>query len=158
MPFKGTPAPGGARKGAGRKPSEFLERCRRIASSPKYFAWAERLISDEATEERVMPDGSIIKVRASAGDKDRVWSSLAAYGFGKPAQPINVEGDGMKRILLVVPSDAKSTERPRFSSHKTTSYFLFIRGEIPGFRRWVVDWKVNGFDCEGDVFVGDLSE
>ncbi len=99
-------ASGGARKGAGRKPSEFLEKCRQIASSPKYFAWAERLISDEATEERVMPDGSIIKVRASAGDKDRVWSSLAAYGFGKPAQPINVDGDGMKRIVLVFPSDA----------------------------------------------------
>lgn len=102
------PGTGGAREGAGRKPSEFLEKCRKIASSPKYFNWAERLISDEPTEERVMPDGSIIKVRASAGDKDRVWSSLAAYGFGKPVQPITGDGDGSKRIILVFPtSDGK---------------------------------------------------
>ncbi len=94
-------APGGAREGAGRKPSEFLERCRQIASSPKYFAWAERLISDEATEDRLMPDGSIIKMRASAGDKDRVWSSLAAYGFGKPSQPVEVSGEVTGRICVI---------------------------------------------------------
>lgn len=114
MPFKGTPAPGGARKGAGRKPSAFLERCRKIASDPRYFAWAARVLADEPTEDRLIVINNvprIEKVRASAGEKDKVWSSLAAYGFGKPAQPINVDGSGMKRIVLVFPSDDPGTAK-----------------------------------------------
>jgi hypothetical protein len=97
-------ASGGARAGAGRKPSEFLEKCRQIASNPKYFAWAERVLADEPTEDRLIVVNNvpqIEKVRASAGEKDRVWSSLAAYGFGKPVQSVELSGEVSGRMVIV---------------------------------------------------------
>jgi hypothetical protein len=99
-----TGAPGGAREGSGRKPSEFLAKCRQIASSPKYFKWAERVLADEPTEDRLIVVNNvpqIEKVRASAGEKDRVWSSLAAYGFGKPSQPVELSGEVSGRIVVI---------------------------------------------------------
>ncbi len=98
------PGTGGKREGAGRKPSEFLEKCRKIARSPKYFAWAERVLADEPTEDRLIIVNNIPqiqKVRASASEKDKVWSSLAAYGFGKPVQSVEMSGEIASRFFIV---------------------------------------------------------
>ncbi len=107
MPGKiGVPfSSGGKREGAGRKKSAFVEKCRKIASDPKYFEWAARVLRDEPTEDRLLLINNvprIEKVRATAGEKDKVWSSLAAYGFGKPIQSLEHSGPDGGNILFQI--------------------------------------------------------
>lgn len=97
--------PGGKREGSGRKKSAFVEKCRKIASDPKYFEWAARVLRDEPTEDRLIVIGNvprIEKVRATAGEKDKVWSSLAAYGFGKPVQALEHSGANGGSIMFQI--------------------------------------------------------
>lgn len=96
--------PGGRREGSGRKPSEFVAKCKQITSNPKFFKWAEALLANEATEEKVSMDGSVIMVRATATEKEKIWSALAAYGYGKPIQSVEHVG-ATPRMVLVFPED-----------------------------------------------------
>lgn len=100
MPFRGTPAPGGARKGAGRKPSEFLAKCRAASQNRKFFAWANRALAGEDTEVKIDGNGKKIKVPPTAGDRVYLWEKLAAYGFGKPMQSVELSGKDGGPITL----------------------------------------------------------
>lgn len=91
MPFKGTPAPGGARKNAGRKPSEFLEKCRKLAGSKEFMRWACDVLVGKPVESKVTMTG-VVRVPASTGDRVYLWEKLAAYGFGKPMQSVELSG------------------------------------------------------------------
>jgi len=89
---KGVPFyPGGARKGAGRKPSEFLEKCRSLAGSKEFMSWAEDVLSGEPVETKATMTG-VVHVPASTGDRVYLWEKLAAYGFGKPMQSVELSG------------------------------------------------------------------
>jgi hypothetical protein len=89
---KGVPfCPGGARKGAGRKPSEFLEKCRELAGSKKFLGWADDVLAGKPVETKATMTG-VVKVPASTGDRVYLWEKLAAYGFGKPMQAVELSG------------------------------------------------------------------
>lgn len=77
---------GGRREGAGRPPDEFKAKCQRLASSPKFFAWAEKVFNGEGVNPKTTIDGRVVLIEASPGDKIYLWEKLAAYGFGKPVE------------------------------------------------------------------------
>lgn len=105
------PGTGGAKPGAGRKTNEFIAQCAKLASSPKFLQWAADVLDGKPVETKSTMAG-IVNVPASAGDRVYLWEKLAAYGFGKPAQPLNVEGD-TKRIVLVFPSTVNDESEKR---------------------------------------------
>ncbi len=98
--FRGTRAPGGRRKNAGRKKLEFLEQCRKIASSPKFLSWAKKVIEYEPVVIKTMPDGSTIKTVADARDVTNLWEKMSAYGYGKPVQALEHSGHDGGPITL----------------------------------------------------------
>lgn len=95
------PGTGGKREGSGRKPSEFLEKCRDASRNPKFFDWANKALAGDNTEVKINPDGERIMVPATAGDRTYLWEKLAAYGFGKPSQPVEVSGELTGRICVI---------------------------------------------------------
>lgn len=101
MAANGMKPKGGKREGSGRKPSEFLAECKRLASSPKFLSWAEGVLSGKPVEPKATLGGTVIKVEATVGDKVYLWEKLAAYGFGKPSQPIEVSGEVTGRICVI---------------------------------------------------------
>ena len=104
-----SPGTGGARENAGRKTDEFKEMCRRVSDSPKFFAWAKRVIDGEIMERRITRDGEIVSVPVSVSDRMMVWEKISAYPHGKPAQALGVQGDGVSDLLSSV--DALRKER-----------------------------------------------
>ena len=100
---KGVPFyPGGKREGAGRKPLEFLAKCRELAGSKKFLSWAEDVLSGEPVEVKATMTG-VVNVPVSTGDRVYLWEKLAAYGFGKPMQAVEVSGnDGGPLSVTVV--------------------------------------------------------
>lgn len=97
------PGTGGKREGSGRKPSEFLEKCRDASRNPKFFDWANRALAGDNTEVKINPDGERIMVPATAGDRTYLWEKLAAYGFGKPMQAVELSGkDGGPLSVSVI--------------------------------------------------------
>jgi hypothetical protein len=85
------PGTGGKREGSGRKPSEFLAKCRELAGSKEFLSWAADVLSGEPVETKATMTG-VVKVPASTGDRVYLWEKLAAYGFGKPMQAVELSG------------------------------------------------------------------
>lgn len=77
---------GGAREGAGRKPDWFREKCATLASSPKFFEFAEKVFNGDLVEPKITKEGRGIYMEASVSSKIYLWEKLAAYGFGKPTE------------------------------------------------------------------------
>lgn len=93
---------GGARPGAGRKSSEFLSKCRQISNSPKFMAWARDVLEGKLVESKATNTG-VVQVPASVGDRVYLWEKLAAYGFGKPMQSVELSGkDGGQLSVSVI--------------------------------------------------------
>lgn len=90
---------GGAREGAGRKPSEFVAKCKEICSDPKFMKWAQDVLAGKPVEPKATISGAVVKIEASTGDKMYVWEKLAAYGFGKPVQPVGIDQSANKIIV-----------------------------------------------------------
>lgn len=94
-------APGGKRKGAGRKTDAFIERCNRLANSPKFFAWAEQVLAGANVEPRMTAAGTVTYVPASTHDRKELWKDLAAYAKGKPATVVDVKNPGEGAVSLI---------------------------------------------------------
>lgn len=96
------PGTGGVRPNSGRKPSAFLEQCRALAGSPKFLKWAEDVLDGKLVDSKATMAG-IVEVPASVSDRISLWEKLAAYGFGKPVQAVELSGEVQGRIVLVRP-------------------------------------------------------
>ena len=94
------PGTGGKREGSGRKPSEFLAKCRELAGSKEFLGWAHDVLVGKPVETKATMTG-VVKVPASTGDRTYLWEKLAAYGFGKPSQPVEVSGELTGRICVI---------------------------------------------------------
>lgn len=85
--------PGGKREGAGRKPDEFKAKCAELASNAKFLRWAEDVLTGEKVEFAVDKLGAVVPIPADVNQRTYLWEKLAAYGYGKPAQAINLGGN-----------------------------------------------------------------
>ncbi len=94
------PGTGGKRDGSGRKPSEFLAKCRDLAGSKEFLGWAHDVLVGKPVETKATMAGAV-EVPASVGDRVYLWEKLAAYGFGKPSQPVEVSGEVTGRICVI---------------------------------------------------------
>ncbi len=94
------PGTGGKRDGSGRKPSEFLAKCRELAGSKEFLGWAHDVLVGKPVETKATMAGAV-EVPASVGDRVYLWEKLAAYGFGKPSQPVEVSGEVTGRICVI---------------------------------------------------------
>lgn len=99
------PGTGGKRKGAGRKPDWFKEKCRKIATSDKVLKFLQSVVEGEPIEEKrtLLPSGQTIKVMESASVDARVkaWNALMDRGFGKPEQELQHTGEVKSQVILV---------------------------------------------------------
>lgn len=96
------PGTGGKREGSGRKPSEFLAKCRELAGSKKFLGWADDVLAGKPVEKKATMAG-VVEVPASVGDRVYLWEKLAAYGFGKPMQAVELSGkDGGPLSVSVI--------------------------------------------------------
>lgn len=95
-------APGGKRDNSGRKPSEFLEKCRELAGSPKFLTWARAVIDGEPAVDFVLLDGAVRKVPAAPDDRIKLWEKIAAYGFGKPPQTLEHKAEDLAASLTAI--------------------------------------------------------
>jgi hypothetical protein len=82
---------GGRRKGAGRKPDEFKAECARLASKKEFFAWAESVFDGEMVVPRMTKEG-VVRTEADVHERGYLWEKLAAYGYNKPPQAVEVTG------------------------------------------------------------------
>ena len=94
---------GGARPNSGPKDTLFKQECARLVSSPKFFRWAERVFDGESVAPHVS-EGEVIYTEATVGERAHLWEKLAAYGFGKPAQFIDLPEGTASRMVLIFPA------------------------------------------------------
>lgn len=90
---------GGRREGAGRKPSEFIAKCKNLSEDPNFFKWVKRVFAGEDTEIKII-DKVRVSVPATATEKTYLWEKISAYGQGKPSQSVNLTAGGGIADLL----------------------------------------------------------
>lgn len=98
------PCPGGARKGSGRKSSQFVAQCQKLAGSPEFLKWAADVLAGKPVETKITMNGPI-QVPATTSDRSSLWEKLAAYGYGRPVQQVAASVDVSSKIILVRASD-----------------------------------------------------
>jgi len=84
-------AKGGARPNTGPKPDEFKRKCAEIASSPEWMAYCKQVLSGEAVVEQIGENGNSFR-SATPGERSHLFEKLAAYGFGKPTESVEISG------------------------------------------------------------------
>lgn len=95
-------APGGARKGAGRKPDWFKEEMQRLATTVYAIQFLEDCISGKDVDEYITDQGECIPHRAKADTRIRAWEAVADRGFGRPTQQVHQTGTNGVNIFQLI--------------------------------------------------------
>jgi hypothetical protein len=102
------PAPGGARKGAGRKPDWFKAECARILDQHKLLEFMGRVASGQETETHIDAMRNVHEIPAKMSDRIKAVEFLADRAHGKPAQAVEVSGEGGGPLTVTVVSYQKA--------------------------------------------------
>lgn len=101
-------AHGGKRNGAGRKPDEFKAIMAQLSSNDETIEYFKKVLdrADDSDEFLVLQTGVQVPIKVDADTWLKFWKEAAAYGQGKPSQPIEHSGEiGGSRVLFVFPED-----------------------------------------------------
>ncbi|RTL20749.1 MAG: hypothetical protein EKK55_17340 [Rhodocyclaceae bacterium] len=99
-------APGGVQPGQGRPPNVFRQMCQEICSSPQFFQFARDVFDDKPVSPKFTAAGEMKMAPASPMEKKALWEILAAYGYGKPIQPVDLE-EGARVSLAQLVAQAR---------------------------------------------------
>jgi len=92
MPFRGTPAKGGFRKNAGRKPDWFKAKMREITSRPEAIRFIEDCVIGKQMK-TVISSGLKFIVPLDPMERHKVWSDAADRGYDKAIQGVRSVDD-----------------------------------------------------------------
>lgn len=102
------PANGGYRKGAGRKPDWYKAECARILDQHKLLEFIGRVAAGEEPEQHLDKEGVIYELRPKISDRIKAVEFLADRAHGKPAQAVEVSGEGGGPLTVTVVSYQKA--------------------------------------------------
>jgi hypothetical protein len=88
------PAPGGARKGAGRKPDWFKSECARILDKHNLLEFIGRVAAGIESEQHLDKEGVIYELRPKISDRIKATEFLSDRANGKPTQALELGGEG----------------------------------------------------------------
>lgn len=95
-------APGGYRKGAGRKPDKYKAALKKIARDPKALKFLKEAIAGEPVDVR-LSDGEIVHLPPTADTRHKIWESVHDRTEGKPVSFLEMKDeDGNTMIPAVV--------------------------------------------------------
>lgn len=96
---------GGARKGAGRPPTWFVDKCKEIIDRRELIEWVADVAAGEITDYSLNMSGKPVPLPARAAVRLEAVRFLTERGYGKPNQAVEHSVDetkGFKRFAIVI--------------------------------------------------------
>lgn len=92
---------------AGRKPDEFKRIMAELSSNEETIEYFRKVLgrADDSDEFLILQTGVQVPIKVDADTWLKFWKEAAAYGQGKPVQPLEHSGEiqDTKRMVLVFP-------------------------------------------------------
>jgi len=102
------PAKGGYRKGAGAKPDWYKKKCAEILDKYELLEFIGRVAAGIEPEQHIDKEGTIYELRPKISDRIKATEFLSDRTFGKPAQAVEVSGEGGGPLTVQIVNYSKA--------------------------------------------------